>query len=173
MENWSSAFDTIKTDQPYFESYFTPLDYKIVMVRYCGIYTGFATLILSQVSLQDIGNICAQHILATAQHLSISPYVFDLHGPRSYSANDIRTALEEITGKKINIVAIESEQLLGLYSSKVPAPQDQELVDMTVAMLPGGILATQMEKQDDVVRGTSELADVLHRLLQVSPHVSK
>ena len=32
MENWASAFETMKADPPYFESYFTPLDHKIATV---------------------------------------------------------------------------------------------------------------------------------------------
>ena len=32
MENWASAFETLKADPPYFESFLTPPDHKIAMV---------------------------------------------------------------------------------------------------------------------------------------------
>ena len=33
MENWASAFETLKANPPYFESFLTPADHKIAMVR--------------------------------------------------------------------------------------------------------------------------------------------
>ncbi len=34
MENWSSALETINSDQPYFYSTVAPLDYNLPMVRF-------------------------------------------------------------------------------------------------------------------------------------------
>ncbi|KAK3711846.1 hypothetical protein LTR37_009364 [Vermiconidia calcicola] len=147
MENWASAFETLEGDKPYFESLFTPLDYKIAMI-----------------STVDIGKVMARFLLQTGQPLPSSPYIFDLHGPRSYSANDVRGALETATGKKdIEIKAIEPDKLFEYYNSKVPEKYAKGLEEMTVAMLPGGRVAGDMERPENVVRGEIELVDVLRK----------
>ena len=93
-----------------------------------------------------------------------SPHIIDLHGPRHYNAIDVKAALDEVTGKRFDIAAIEPEQLLDFYGQKVPAPYAQELVEMTTACLPGGLVAKEMEKVEGIARGEIELIDVLRRI---------
>ena len=99
----------------------------------------------------------------TGQPLPSKPHIFDLHGPSSYSAIEVKTALEAVTGQTIDVRAISPDQLLGYYSRKVPAMYAQELVEMTLAMNGGGLVAMEMEKDEGVLRGDIELVDVMHK----------
>ena len=111
----------------------------------------------------DIGEICAQILLESGQPLPSKPHVFDLHGPQSYSAIDVKAALEAVTNKNIKVVGIEPEQLLEYYGRKVPEQYAQELVEMTISMNAGGLVAKEMQKSDGVVRGSTELVDILRK----------
>ena len=111
----------------------------------------------------DIGKICAQILLGLGQPLPSEPHIFDLHGPRSYSAIDVKAALEAVTGKNIKAVGIEPEKLREYYGRKVPEQYAQELVEMTISMNAGGLVAKEMEKEDGIVRGSTELVDVLRK----------
>ena len=95
--------------------------------------------------------------------MSSSPYSFNLHGPRSYSALDVRSALEEVTGKKVRINAIEPGQLPDFFGQHIPTQYAKELAEMTTACLPGGLIAKEMEKEEGLVRGSVELVDVLRK----------
>ena len=99
----------------------------------------------------------------TGQPLPSKPHIFDLHGPSSYSAIDVKTALEAVTGHTIDVRAISPDQLLGYYSRKVSAAYAQELMEMTLAMNAGGLVAVDMEKDEGVLRGAIELVDVLRK----------
>ena len=114
--------------------------------------------------MEDVGRACAENLLETGQALPSSPHPFDLQGPRSYSVTDVKEALEAVSGKKITVDAIKPDRLAEFYGQTVPTQYAQELAEMTVAMLPGGLVATEMEKEEGVVRGTTELIDVFRRI---------
>ena len=108
-----------------------------------------------------MGQICARFLLETGNALPASPHVVDLHGPRNYSTLEVQAALEEVAGRKAKLVSIEPDQLVSFYEQKVPQQYARELAEMTVASLPGGIIATEMEKTDGIVRGKLELVESL------------
>jgi hypothetical protein len=114
-----------------------------------------------QIGIHDVGQICARFLLETGTTLPTSPHVVDLHGPRNYSTLEVQAALEEVTGKKAKLVSIEPDQLVSFYEQKVPHQYAKELAEMTVASLPGGVIATDMEKTDGIIRGKLELVESL------------
>jgi hypothetical protein len=147
QEIWAEAFETMQADPPVFYSPMTPPNHELVMV-----------------SISDIGKICAETLLETGKALPSNPHSFDIHGPRSYSTLDVESALEEVTGKKPSIVSIEPDQLASFFGGKVPSQYAEELAEMTAASLPGGLLAAEMEKEDGIVRGKTELVESLRKI---------
>ncbi|RYP90307.1 hypothetical protein DL770_003603 [Monosporascus sp. CRB-9-2] len=148
QESWGHVFEDIKANPPVFHSVFSPADHQVPMV-----------------SLIDVGNVCAQKLLETGQQLPARPYVFYITGPRNYSSLDVKAAVEEVTGKKIDIVTVAKEDLVAFYSKQVPALNAAELAEMTVASLPGGLLEKDFLQDDDgnTYRGRIELVDALRR----------
>lgn len=105
-------------------------------------------------------------MLDVGTNLPISPYYFDLFGPRNYSTDDIKAAVEEITGKKVGIVAIEREDLAGFYAQQYPADQVSWMVDMTTAALPGGTMADDFVGNEGTVWAEEELVSTLRRIFE-------
>ena len=147
QEIWAEAFETMQADPPIFYSPMTPPDHKLVMI-----------------SNIDVGKICAQVLLQTGTALPSNPHSFDIHGPRSYSTLDVQSALEEVTGKKPSIVSVEPEQLASFFGEKVLNQYADELAEMTAASLPGGLLAAEMDKEEGIVKGKTELVESLRRI---------
>ncbi|KAF7562638.1 hypothetical protein G7046_g1474 [Stylonectria norvegica] len=149
QENWAHVLETVQADPALIYSTITPLDHKIPMV-----------------SIKDVGEICAQKRLDTEE--KPSPYFFDLFGPRHYSANDVKAAVEEITKKKAELMAIEQSQLADFYGQQIPSAHVQDMVEMTVAALPGGIMAGEFEREVNVVKGKTELVDALRQISEAA-----
>ncbi|RYP75192.1 hypothetical protein DL771_002517 [Monosporascus sp. 5C6A] len=150
QEGLAHVFEEIKADPPVFHSVFSPADHQVPMV-----------------SLTDIGNACAQKLLETGQQPPARPYVFYMTGPRNYSSLDVKAAVEEVTGKKIDLVTVAKDDLIAFFSNQVPAPMAAELAEMTVATLPGGLIAKGFHDYDDdgnTYKGRVELVDALRRL---------
>ncbi|KAK7409234.1 hypothetical protein QQX98_008610 [Neonectria punicea] len=145
QENWAHAFDTIKADPPVFYSPVTPVDHKIPMV-----------------SLIDVGEACAEALLDEVK--KTSPHYFDLYGPRHYSATDVKLAVEEVTGKQVEIVAIDKAHLAGFFAEQVPAAYVQDFVEMTASALPGGTMAGDFGDHEYTVKGNVQLVEALRRL---------
>ncbi|WAO96613.1 NAD(P)-bd-dom domain-containing protein [Fusarium falciforme] len=145
QENWSHAFETIQAEPPVIYSTITPLDHKIPMV-----------------SIRDIGRACADALLAAPK--DVSPYYFDLYGPRHYSALDVKEAVEQITGKKVELVPIEKDNLAEFYAREIPSAQIQDFVEMTTSALPGGIMAGDFGSNERTVQGKVELVEALRPL---------
>ncbi|RSM01537.1 hypothetical protein CEP52_008471 [Fusarium oligoseptatum] len=145
QENWSHAFETIQADPPVIYSAVTPLDHKIPMV-----------------SIRDIGRVCADALLAAPK--DVSPYYFDLYGPRHYSALDVKDAVEGITGKKVELVPIEKDKLAEFFSRQIPSAHIQDFVEMTTSALPGGIMAGDFGSNERTVHGKVELVEALRPL---------
>ncbi|RYP05834.1 hypothetical protein DL764_003545 [Monosporascus ibericus] len=150
QESLAHVFEEIKTDPPVFHSVFSPADHQVPMA-----------------SLTDISNACAQKLLETGQELPARPYVFYITGPRNYSSLDVKAAAEEVTGKKIDLVTIPKDDLVTFFSKQVGAPIAAELAEMTVATLPGGLIAKDLHVYDNdknTYKGRVELVDALRRL---------
>ncbi|KAF7555203.1 hypothetical protein G7Z17_g2390 [Cylindrodendrum hubeiense] len=145
QENWVHAFQTIQADPPLLYSPLTPVDHKIPMV-----------------SLVDVGEACAQALLD--EDKKTSPHFFDLYGPQHYSATDVQLAVEEVTGKKVEIAAVPKDQLAGFFAEQVPAAYVQDFVEMTTSALPGGTMAGDFGDHEHTVKGKVELVDALRKL---------
>lgn len=120
-----------------------------------------------QVSLSDVGRILAEQITDTGVPLPSLPHVIRLHGPRCYTMLDLQSALETVTGRKPRINAVEPGDLLEFFAKKLPPTKAKEVVEMTVAVNGGGLLAEEMArpgKELNVVRGLTELVETLRRL---------
>ncbi|KAJ4162302.1 hypothetical protein NW754_013736 [Fusarium falciforme] len=145
QEDLASVLEEARADPPVITSIFTPADHKIPMV-----------------SLKDISEICANSLLA--ETAKPNPHYFKLFGPRSYSALDLKKAVEEVTGKTVELKLIERDQLSEFFAKQLPEPYVQELVDMTTAGLPGGVINKDFVYDDDTVKGRVELVDTLREL---------
>ncbi|KAI8711860.1 hypothetical protein NCS52_01450600 [Fusarium sp. LHS14.1] len=145
QENWSHAFETIQAEPPVIYSVITPLDHKIPMV-----------------SIRDIGRACADALLAAPK--DVSPYFFDLYGPRHYSALDVKEAVEKITGKKVEVVPIEKDNLAEFFAREIPSAHIEDFVGMTTSALPGGIMSGDFGSNERTVHGKVELVEALRPL---------
>lgn len=126
-----------------------------------------ASLTQPQVSLIDIAHHCSKSLLETNSPLpSSSPFAFNLLGPKSYSAYDVKDVLEKLSGgKKIEMKAIEPKDLTGLFEHDLPMPYARELAEMVEASNRGGVIAEEMEEiERDGVRGKVELEEALRRI---------
>ncbi|CAG9982002.1 unnamed protein product [Clonostachys byssicola] len=149
QENWRHAFQTLELDPPVFYSPISPASHKIPMI-----------------SIEDIGTVCAQKLLEVGQPLPSNPHFFNLYGPRHYSSLDVKSALEEITGKVVEAIVIPPDQLSSFFAEHAPPSVTQELVDMTTAALPGGIMVGTFEDEEGTVKGPTELVETLRRIYQ-------
>ena len=121
-----------------------------------------------QVALPDISRICASVLLDTGSKLRPNPHIFELHGPRSYSTNDVQHAFEQVTGQKAKVELIEQDQLKAFFARLVGEKYSEEMTEFTLAALPGGIIADKFEMSDSMVRGKIELVDNLQRILDAT-----
>ncbi|KAH6664778.1 hypothetical protein F5X68DRAFT_160937 [Plectosphaerella plurivora] len=149
QEQWAHVFETVKADPPVMYSTVTPVNYKAPMV-----------------SVKDVGIYCAKNLFEVGSDLPSSPFYYSLYGPRNYSTEDIRDAVEEVTGKKVGIIAIERENLADFYSQQYPADQVSWMVDMTTAALPGGIMADEFVGDKDTVWAEEEMVSTLRRIYE-------
>lgn len=77
--------------------------------------------------------------------------------------------MSEVIGKDVKLEAVERDQLAEYFAQVVPPAYVQEFVDMTTAVLPGGIMAGDFGWDDDkedttTVRGTVGLVDTLREV---------
>lgn len=122
---------------------------------------------LSQVSVTDVGVVCAEKLLETGQDIPSSPHSFDLYGPRNYSSEDIKAAVEDILQKEIQLVTIPPEGLAEFYSSRgYPKDQVPWSVEMTTAALPGGIMAGDFEGNEHTIWAKQELVTSLRKMYE-------
>ncbi|KAJ3547917.1 hypothetical protein NM208_g1267 [Fusarium decemcellulare] len=155
MENWSSAIETIKSENPYFYSTIAPLDYS-----------------LPTVSTRDIGKTCATVALRARITLERSPYILCLHGPRNFSVRDVHEAFEKVPGKKIQVRLIEKEGLRQFFEhSLLPANLVDDFVEMTQIFLPGSLLEEEMNDLSNAVRGEDTLVGAFSRMWSASKSI--
>lgn len=124
-----------------------------------------------QISVADVGKKCTEKLLETGQRLPHVPYNLTLHGPRSYSAMDVKEAVETLMGQEVALDTIDPSQLSDFFRQKVAPQYASELAEMIIAMLPGGVLAEDMAVTQGVVRGTTSLREGLKKY--VSGEASK
>ncbi|KAK8093693.1 hypothetical protein PG997_000378 [Apiospora hydei] len=151
MENWAAALATLDADPPSFYSVISPADYKIPMV-----------------SVRDIGQICAAQLLAAGSAAPTgdeNPFIFDLHGPESYSARDVQRAFEDAMGKKVEVELVQDDQLHGFFAKALKEPMASLFVEMTRSFLPGGFAEKDMNEGARIQRGKDTLGETVRRML--------
>ncbi|VUC31427.1 unnamed protein product [Clonostachys rosea] len=145
FENWTDALKTMRSENPSFESTFSPPAHEIPML-----------------SVKDVGDYLAKVLLDTTSRPGVSSV--SLFGPRHYSSLDVKEALEQVTGNKGELVTIDKDKLATYYANHVPPAYAQEFADMVIATLPGGTMAGDFEYGENTVRGKIELVDGLREL---------
>ncbi|PLB36915.1 NAD(P)-binding protein [Aspergillus candidus] len=144
MENWAGGVSSVKDQEnPYFESAITPVEYEIPMV-----------------AAKDIGEACATHLLGPS--LPESPYIFELHGPKTYSVLDVQRAFQDATGKDVAVRPVEKQDLSAFFGRFLPPALVGPFVEMTVGFLPGGVMVqgnAGVEKR--VKKGRMGLGEVI------------
>ncbi|KAF4451360.1 hypothetical protein F53441_5626 [Fusarium austroafricanum] len=141
-EDFAHLLDAAKEENPTIYSWITPIDYKIPLV-----------------GLKDVGENCANSLLAKTANPS--PHYFNVFGPRSYGSLDLREVVEEITGKKVELKLVETDQLLDYWKQIVPEAYAQEFKEMTTAGSEDGVIAKSFVYDESTIRGKVELLDGL------------
>ncbi|KAI6777044.1 hypothetical protein HG530_000989 [Fusarium avenaceum] len=141
FEYFASLLDAAKEENPKLYSWIAPIDYKIPLV-----------------GLKDVAENCANSLLSPAKP---SPHYWTLFGPRPYSSTDVKDAVEEVTGKKFELVLVEEDQLLDYCKQMVPEAHAQEFKEMVTASVPGGVIVKDLVYDENIVKGKQELVDGL------------
>ncbi|KAM0235993.1 hypothetical protein ACHAPO_005215 [Fusarium lateritium] len=114
------------------------------------------------VGLKDVASNVANSLLASTA--KPSPHYFNLFGPRAYGSVDLKDAVEEITGKKVELKLVEEDQLLDYWKQIVPEAYAEEFKEMTTAGFSGGVIAKDFIYDEKTIRGEQELVDALRSL---------
>jgi uncharacterized protein YbjT (DUF2867 family) len=118
-----------------------------------------------QIAVKDIGNTCAAQALGVGRPLPENPFTFELHGPQSYSTNDVREALTEVLGKDVRADIVPKESLPDFFSSFLPPNVAQLFVEMTRSFLPGGVIDASHPASGRVERGKVSLVEGFRDML--------
>lgn len=150
MENWTMSLETLKAPKPFFYSTITPLDFKVAMV-----------------AVKDIGQALASDLVKGSTPPT-KPYIFELHGPQAYTPKDVKNAFSQVLGKKVEVRAVEKQDLPAFYGKIFPPQIINEWVEMATCFLPGGIAEKDMTDSGgvDIVRGNTELIEVIQEALK-------
>lgn len=121
------------------------------------------SLTFSQLSTKDIGQYCAETLLADA----IDPSKRDvrLFGPQHYSPLDVKEALEVVTGRKGEMILVPEAGLAEYWGKQIPEVYLPEFVKFIKAQLPGGVMAQDYEDGEDSVRCHTSLEEELREML--------
>lgn len=145
MENWATSIKMVQ-ERGSFYSPITPLEWAMPMV-----------------AVKDIGQACASTAVGQ-DSLPESPYIVELHGPKTYSALDVKSAFEGIAGKEIQVKPVPREGLLGFFGAVFPAKTAKRFADMMLAATPGGIMAEDPKPTGRCIYGKTELVEVLKEM---------
>ena len=121
--------------------------------------------------MKDIAATCAGELLKPFTGEGVSPRYIKVFGPRHYSSLDLHRAISEVVGREVKMEAVERDQLKEYFGKVFPPAYVQEFVDMTTAVMPGGIMAGDFGYDDDTedtttVRGKVELVDTLREVYE-------
>lgn len=148
MENWASGLETLKGDSPFFYSVMSPSDFAISMV-----------------STRDIGKACAAQAVSPSP-LKVDPYIFDLQGPRTYSALDVKQAWEKALGREVQLKVVELDQLEEFFGHFLSPTMAEMFVEMTKSFHPGGILYTDpVDPASEIQTGSETLEHAIAQLV--------
>ncbi|RYP43755.1 hypothetical protein DL768_009710 [Monosporascus sp. mg162] len=139
MENWVTALDTIKADPPHFYSTLTPLDHKIPMV-----------IIFAH-------PICEEPLPPLTRGSATNSRIIDLQGPEWYSTRDVQKAFEHVTGKSVEARLVEKNKLADFFAQFLPSSLVGYYTEMTLSILPGGLLDAEAKNLHNARRGQDTL----------------
>ncbi|RYP40461.1 hypothetical protein DL767_001697 [Monosporascus sp. MG133] len=146
MENWVTALDTIKADPPHFYSTLTPLDHKIPMV-----------IIFAYPFWEEPSPLLTRGS-------ATNPQIIDLYGPEWYSTRDVQKAFEHVTGKSIEVRLVEKNNLADFFAQFLPNSLVGYYTEMTLSILPGGLLEAEAKSLHNARRGQDTLVDAFKRM---------
>jgi hypothetical protein len=72
--------------------------------------------------------------------------------------------LEKATGRKVELKAVERDQLADFFGQQIPQAHVPEFMEMVTGALPGGIIVGDFEYDEITVRGEIELVDSLREM---------
>ncbi|KAJ0274039.1 hypothetical protein COL940_009537 [Colletotrichum noveboracense] len=122
-----------------------------------------SSLTLSQLCTKDIGQYCAETLLADA--IDPSKRDISLFGPQHYSPLDVKEALEVVTGRKGEMILVPAAGLAEYWGKQIPEVHLPEFVKFIKAQLPGGVMAQDYEDGKDTVRCHTSLQEELREML--------
>lgn len=108
---------------------------------------------------------CAEGLVRPGRDSRPQPWIIDFEGPRWCSTRDVHAAFEEVTGKKIQARLVQQDELAGFFRQALPEAIVGDFVEMTLSILPGGLLAdgTGDSRAD---RGTVTLIEAIRAMWQ-------
>lgn len=116
--------------------------------------------------MRDIGAFCASQALSADITSSERPHITEIHGPTDYSPVDVCEALDEVTGKTIEMRLVEKDELEPFFSNVFPPHVVPLFVEMTCSMLPDSPYLNDPGNDTPIHRGTDTIADAFRRMLQ-------
>lgn len=149
MENWAATLESLKGPEPFVVSTISPDDWSVPMV-----------------AVKDVGSALATELLKWPG-MSMTPHVFELHGPRRYTPRDVQDTFSQASGRGVGLQIVAKDELHDFFSRVLPAQIVPEWVEMASSFLPGGILAPTAAAQDDCVlrMGNTDLLEVIKELV--------
>lgn len=90
-----------------------------------------------------------------------------LFGPRLYSPADVAKALEDASGSQIQLEIISKNNLASYFQKHIPEKYVASYVEMVDAILPGGIISSDVyaNRGGNIVYGELELVDYFKELI--------
>ncbi|KAM0558092.1 hypothetical protein ACHAPJ_005259 [Fusarium lateritium] len=145
QEEFQYMFQMPLGDPPTISSWIAPGDYKVPIV-----------------SVKDVGEICAQHLLANPGQTGTQS--FKIMGPRLYSSNELRDMFEEVTGKKVELGLAQGEDLKAFFRQLFPEHCIPDFMEMIESSLPGGLITKDYDYDEHTLTGKVELLDTMREL---------
>ncbi|RYO88894.1 hypothetical protein DL764_008662 [Monosporascus ibericus] len=123
-----------------------------------------AKVIAENVSTLDIGRTCAKELLGTGSGSATNPQIIDLQGPDWYSTRDVQKAFEHVTGKSIEVRLVEKDKLADFFAQFLPSSLVGDYTEMSLSILPGGLLDAEAKTLQNARRGQDTLVDAFKRM---------
>jgi len=117
------------------------------------------TFSMPMVSTKDIGSTAAQYL--SSSKTFPSPHIVNLHGPKSYSSEDIAQAFSKALKIDVKVKSVPDDQLESELGKIFPE-QKTVWTEFYRAYKPGGIIANNDSfNQGDVVKGRTTAEEVV------------
>ncbi|CAM1503155.1 Fc.00g079310.m01.CDS01 [Cosmosporella sp. VM-42] len=148
QEDWAHLLGMALADPPAIQSWITPVDHKVPMVKL-------------RKPKRHKQMLCK---LPTGRVNQTQPPLFQAIRSPALQLYRSQDAVGEVTGKEVELKPVKRDELAGFFAKQVPEGYVQELVDMTTALLPGGIMVGDFEYDENTIKGRVQLVDTLRQL---------